>query len=138
MKEEEKDAAFCLKRNRSQDLVTRDHQLELSHGRAWTVNAKAKMPNTQLKSVFLFNFLQHPQPVNQVCKAVQSGVCFVLARFRGGKGGAVNTSEGKERAEQLEVVKHLLGTAQLGYGCRPRNVFCSRSCNNQGAKLIHT
>ena len=99
MKEEQKDAAFYLKRNRSQDLMTRDHKLELSHGRAWAVNAKAKMTNTQFKSVFLFNSLRHPQIVNQGCKAVQSRVCFVLARFKGGKRGAGNTFEGKVSAE---------------------------------------
>ena len=55
MKKEQKHATFYLKRNKSQDLMRRDHQLELSHDSAWAVKAKAEMTNTQFKSVFLFN-----------------------------------------------------------------------------------
>lgn len=90
---------YFLLEEKSQALMRRDHQLELSHGSAWAVNAKAEMTNTQFKSVFLFNSLRHPQIVNQVCKAVQSRVCFVFASFRGGKDGAVNTFEGQVSAE---------------------------------------
>ena len=63
MKEEQENATFYLKRNSFQGLVTRDGQLERSGGRAWAVDSKAKMADTQFKFVFLFNSLLHP-PAN--------------------------------------------------------------------------
>ena len=131
---------FLLEEEQISGLDDKRPSARTLHGSAWAVNARAKMTDTQFKSVFLFNSLWHPQIVNQVCKAVQSRVCFVLARFRGGKGGDVNTFEVKVSAESRAA----RGGQASSRNCPARiwapsqECIFSRSDNNQGAKLIHT